>query len=240
MFSKRNKITKVDDKLKHIAFIMDGNGRWAQKRLAPRSLGHKYGASAFKRVVRYCFELGIKIVTTYAFSTENWSRPKSEVDSIIQLLHEYTAEVIEDGRIRIRFIGERKNLSRELLDVIENAEEVTKDREYQLNIAFNYGGRSEIVNACNRLIAEGKTEVTENDVSNNLYTSGLPDSDLIIRTAGEIRMSNFLLWQLAYSEFYFTDVLWPDFDKKHLLTAIESFYKRERRYGGINKVKEKK
>ena len=240
MFSKRNKITKVDDKLKHIAFIMDGNGRWAQKRLAPRSLGHKYGASAFKRVVRYCFELGIKIVTTYAFSTENWSRPKSEVDSIIQLLHEYTAEVIEDGRIRIRFIGERKNLSRELLDVIENAEEVTKDREYQLNIAFNYGGRSEIVNACNRLIAEGKTEVTENDVSNNLYTSGLPDPDLIIRTAGEIRMSNFLLWQLAYSEFYFTDVLWPDFDKKHLLTAIESFYKRERRYGGINKVKEKK
>ena len=240
MFSKRNKITKVDDKLKHIAFIMDGNGRWAQKRLAPRSLGHKYGASAFKRVVKYCFELGIKIVTTYAFSTENWSRPKSEVDSIIQLLHEYTAEVIEDGRIRIRFIGERKNLSRELLDVIENAEEVTKDREYQLNIAFNYGGRSEIVNACNRLIAEGKTEVTENDVSNNLYTSGLPDPDLIIRTAGEIRMSNFLLWQLAYSEFYFTDVLWPDFDKKHLLTAIESFYKRERRYGGINKVKEKK
>ena len=240
MFSKRNKITKVDDKLKHIAFILDGNGRWAQKRLAPRSLGHKYGASAFKRVVKYCFELGIKIVTTYAFSTENWSRPKSEVDSIIQLLHEYTKEVIEDGRIRIRFIGERKNLSKELVDVIENAENVTKDREYQLNIAFNYGGRSEIVNACNRLIAEGKTEVTENDITNSVYTSGLPDPDLIIRTAGEIRMSNFLLWQLAYSEFYFTDVLWPDFDKKHLLMAMDSFYKRERRYGGINKGKEKK
>ena len=156
---------------------------------------------------------------------------------IIQLLHDYTAEVIEDGRIRIRFIGERKNLSSELVDVMNNAEEITKDREYQLNIAFNYGGRSEIVNACNRLISQGKKEVTENDISNNLYTSGLPDPDLIIRTAGEVRMSNFLLWQLAYSEFYFTDVLWPDFDKKHLLMAIDSFYKRERRYGGINKEK---
>lgn len=240
MLSKKNKITRVDDRLKHIAFIMDGNGRWAQKRLAPRSLGHKYGASAFKRIVKYCYELGIKTVTTYAFSTENWSRPKNEVDSIIQLLHDYTAEVIEDGRIRIRFIGERKNLSSELVDVMNNAEEQTKDREYQLNIAFNYGGRSEIVNACNRLIEEGKKNITEEDISNNLYTSGLPDPDLIVRTAGEIRMSNFLLWQLAYSEFYFTDVLWPDFDKKHLLMAIESFYKRERRYGGLNKTKEKK
>ena len=240
MLSKRNKITKVDDRLKRIAFIMDGNGRWAQKRLAPRSLGHKYGASAFKRIVKYCYELGIKTVTTYAFSTEHWSRPKSEVDSIIQLLHDYTAEVIEDGRIRIRFIGERANLSSELVEVMNNAEEKTKDREYQLNIAFNYGGRSEIVNACNRLISQGKESVTEDDISNNLYTSGLPDPDLIVRTAGEVRMSNFLLWQLAYSEFYFTDVLWPDFDKKHLLMAIESFYKRERRYGGLNKTKEKK
>ena len=233
MLSKRNKITKVDDRLKHIAFIMDGNGRWAQKRLAPRSLGHKYGASAFKRIVKYCYELGIKTVTTYAFSTENWSRPKSEVDSIIQLLHDYTSEVIEDGRIRIRFIGERANLSSELVEVMNNAEEKTKDREYQLNIAFNYGGRSEIVNACNRLISQGKESVTEDDISNNLYTSGLPDPDLIVRTAGEVRMSNILLWQLAYSEFYFTDVLWPDFKPRHLEKAIEEYNRRNRRFGGV-------
>ena len=231
MLSKKNKITRVDDRLKHIAFIMDGNGRWAQKRLAPRSLGHKYGASAFKQIVKYCYELGIKTVTTYAFSTENWSRPKNEVDSIIQLLHDYTAEVIEDGRIRIRFIGERKNLSSELVDVMNNAEEQTKDREYQLNIAFNYGGRSEIVNACNRLIEEGKKNITEEDISNNLYTKGQPDPDLLIRTSGEIRLSNFLPWQLVYTEFLFIDKNWPDFTEEDLDNAIIEFQKRTRKFG---------
>ncbi|MBR2944509.1 MAG: di-trans,poly-cis-decaprenylcistransferase [Clostridia bacterium] len=240
MLSKNNKITKVDDRLKHIAFIMDGNGRWAKKRLLPRQVGHKYGAKAFKDIVKYCFELGIKTVTTYAFSTENWSRPQAEIDSIIQLLRDYNTEIIEDGHARIIYIGDKSNLPNDLATVMIEGEEKTKDRDFLLNIAFNYGGRSEIVNAFNKLIKEGKDSITEEDISNSLYTSGVPDPDLIIRTAGEYRLSNFLLWQCAYSELYFTNVLWPDFGRKQLDAAIKDFYNRDRRYGGLNKNEEKK
>ena len=234
MFFRKEKISIVDDRLKHIAFIMDGNGRWAKKRMLPRPVGHVNGAATFKKVVRYCFEMGIKVVTVYAFSTENWKRPKEEIDAIIKLLKEYIIDGINDGNVKINFIGDKSSLPKELVDLLVDAEEKTKEKTKILNIAFNYGGRNEIVNACNRLIKEGKTEITEDDISNSVYTASLPDPDLIVRTAGEYRLSNFLLWQSAYSEFYFTDVYWPDFDKKQLDLAIKSFYNRKRRFGGLD------
>lgn len=235
MFFRKKKISVVDERLKHIAFIMDGNGRWAKKRMLPRSVGHVNGAATFKKVVRYCFEMGIKVVTVYAFSTENWKRPKEEIDAIIKLLKDYIIDGINDGNVKINFIGDKNSLPKELSDLLVDAEEKTKEKTKILNIAFNYGGRNEIVNACNKLINEGKTKITEDDISNNVYTASLPDPDLIVRTAGEYRLSNFLLWQSAYSEFYFTDVYWPDFDKKQLDLAIESFYNRKRRFGGLDK-----
>lgn len=234
MFFRKEKISIVDDRLKHIAFIMDGNGRWAKKRMLPRAVGHVNGAATFKKVVRYCFEMGIKVVTVYAFSTENWKRPKEEIDAIIKLLKEYIIDGINDGNVKINFIGDKSSLPKELVDLLVDAEEKTKEKTKILNIAFNYGGRNEIVNACNKLIKEGKTEITEDDISNSVYTASLPDPDLIVRTAGEYRLSNFLLWQSAYSEFYFTDVYWPDFDKKQLDLAIKSFYNRKRRFGGLD------
>ncbi|MBQ8545822.1 MAG: di-trans,poly-cis-decaprenylcistransferase [Clostridia bacterium] len=238
MFSKKQKNVIIDDRLKHIAFIMDGNGRWAKKRLLPRMVGHKYGAQNFKNIVKYCFEMGIESVTTYAFSTENWSRPQAEIDSIINLLKEYIEVVKQEEKVRIIFIGDKSNLPSDLARIMIEAEEITMGREKKLYIAFNYGGRAEIVNACNSLIAEGKTKVTESDISSHMYTAEAPDPDLIIRTAGEYRISNFLLWQCAYSEFYFAEVFWPDFDKKELMKAIENFYTRKRRFGGLNKDEE--
>ena len=235
MLLKNNKIVQVDDKLKHIAFIMDGNGRWAKKRLLPRFVGHKFGAEAFEKIVKACFDLGIKTVTTYAFSTENWSRPKEEVDAIMQLLCNYNEKVIKDGRISIRYVGDKTNLPADLVGIMAEGEEKTKGKDFLLNIAFNYGGRNEIVYACNKLIEQGKTNITEKDINDNLYTKGSTDPDLIIRTANEYRLSNFLLWQCAYSEFYFTDVLWPDFNKKELDKAIKNFYGRKRRFGGLDK-----
>ncbi len=237
---KKKKDFKVDDRLKHIAFIMDGNGRWAKKRMLPRMVGHKYGAQNFKKVVTYCFEMGIKTVTAYAFSTENWSRPQAEIDSIINLLKEYIEVVKKEEDVRVIFIGDKKALPENLSSLMIEAEEETKHKSLLLYIAFNYGGRAEIVNACNSLIREGKTEITEDDISAFVYTSEAPDPDLIVRTAGEYRISNFLLWQAAYSEFYFADVYWPDFNKKQLIKAIENFYTRKRRFGGLNKDEETK
>ena len=221
MPSKNKKDFKVDERLKHIAFIMDGNGRWAKKRLMPRMVGHKYGAQNFKKVVTNCFEMGIKTVTAYAFSTENWSRPQAEIDSIINLLKEYIEIVKKEDDVRVVFIGDKTTLPQNLSSLMIEAEE-------------------EIVNACNKLIKEGRTQITESDISSCIYTSEAPDPDLIVRTAGEYRISNFLLWQSAYSEFYFTDVYWPDFDKKQLIKAIENFYTRKRRFGGLNKDEETK
>ena len=231
--AKKKEEIQIDSRLKHIAFIMDGNGRWANKRLLPRQVGHKYGVEAFERTVNDCFELGIKIVTVYAFSTENWSRPKEEVDAILNLLEKYIKRLEKYENVRVIFLGSKEpfpeNLKKDMLLV----EERTKDKEFILNVALNYGGRAELVNAVNELIKEGKSEVTEADINDHLYTKDSFDPDLIVRTANEYRISNFLLWQCAYSEFYFTDVLWPDFDKKELIKAIKSFYGRKRRFGGI-------
>ena len=233
LFNKKLNIPTVDNRLSHIAFIMDGNGRWAKKRSLPRKAGHKQGAVAFENVVRECNKLGIKTVTVYAFSTENWKRPKEEVDAIINLLNNYIDRVDLNDDIRFIFLGDKSVLNDELRSKIEKLEEDTKSRSNVLNIAFNYGGRAEIVHAFNELAKEGKESVTEDDISSHLYTKDSSDPDLIVRTANECRISNFLLWQCAYSEFYFTDVLWPDFDKNELYKAIESFYSRKRNFGGI-------
>jgi undecaprenyl diphosphate synthase len=226
----------VDERLKHIAFIMDGNGRWAKKRGLPRSVGHKYGAKAFRNVVEYCGKIGIKHVTVYAFSTENWGRPQGEIDSIIDLLDKYIdecAQNMEKYDVRLRFVGDMTPFDDKLKAKIKNVEEMTKDKSLRLDVALNYGGRAEIVNACNRLIAEGKSNISEDDIARALYTAGAPDPDLIVRTAGEMRLSNFLMWQSAYSEFYFTDTLWPDMSPRDVDLAVEEFYKRKRRFGKV-------
>ena len=233
MLFKKEKNSKVDSRLSHIAFIMDGNGRWAKKRGLPRKVGHKFGAEAFENTVRNCHKLGIKTVTVYAFSTENWSRPKDEVDAIIGLMEKYIEEAKKYEDIKIVFLGDKSALPENLYNSIIDLEDRTKHYDNTLNIAFNYGGRAEIVHACNELIREGKENVTEEDISNHLYTKASPDPDLIVRTANEYRLSNFLLWQCAYAELYISKVLWPDFNMKELQRAINSFYKRNRRFGGL-------
>lgn len=237
---------EIDDQLKelvfsshleHIAFIMDGNGRWALKRGKPREFGHVKGAETFKNVIRWCATSGIKNITVYAFSTENWSRPEKEVKKIISLLKTYIKTAKKESnlnQVKFRFIGNLKVLDAEMVKKCKDLEKMTEiyDRS-TVNIAFNYGSRNEITTAINEMISEGYKNVTEEDVTNHLFTSNCPDPDLIIRTAGEYRLSNFLLWQSAYSELYFTDCLWPDFSKSDLLKAIESFSNRKRKYGKI-------
>lgn len=213
---------------------MDGNGRWAKKRGMPREYGHKYGVEAFKRMVEACNKIGVKYVTVYAFSTENWKRPKKEVDAIMNLLDEYLGQDCPQS-ISVRVIGDISALDKKLQDKITDIQNKTANRENILNIAINYGSRAEIVNACNTLIKEGKTNITEDDIISKLYTYDCPDPDLIIRTGGDIRISNFLLWQAAYSEFYFTNTLWPDMTEEDLILAVESFNSRKRRYGGLDK-----
>ena len=227
---------KVDERLQHIAFIMDGNGRWAERRGMPRRFGHRYGAEAFKRVVRYCGDIGIKYVTVYAFSTENWSRPDKEVQSIMKLLDKYLDECEKSAKeynIRMKFIGDLSKLDSSLAEKAKKLEETSNDNRLTLCLAINYGGKDEIVNACNKLIASGKTDITADDIASGLYTAGVPDPDLIVRTAGEMRLSNFLMWQSAYSEFYFTDTLWPDMTEEDIDKAVDAFYNRQRRYGKV-------
>ncbi len=219
----------------HLGIIMDGNGRWAKKRGLPRTAGHKEGAETFRTISKECAELGIKYVTFYAFSTENWKRPKEEVDAIMRLFKEYLLEAKRDfvkaGNNKIVFIGERKGISDELNALMDEAEAETADHTgTTIYLAVNYGGRQEIVSAVNKLISEGKTEITEEDISSKLYT--VPECDMIIRPSGEERLSNFLLWQAAYSEFWYSDVLWPDFGKEELYSALREFEKRNRRFGG--------
>ena len=222
--------------IRHIAFIMDGNGRWAKARGMTRDAGHRAGVEAFTNVVRYCGDLGIPVVTVYAFSTENWKRPKREVELLMGLLCKYIEEkgdeIARDG-VRFRVIGDKSALGPKLNALIDRLEKRTENNPRLLNIALNYGGRDEIVHAVNRLISEGKTSVTADDISGAVYTYDCPDPDLIVRTSGEIRLSNFLLWQCAYSEFYFTDTLWPDMSPEHVDAAIAEYGKRRRRYGGI-------
>lgn len=219
---------------KHLGIIMDGNGRWAKKRGLPRTAGHKAGAEVFRSISKQCARLGIEYVTFYAFSTENWKRPKEEVDALMLLFKNYLleakADVTQAGDIRLKFIGQRDGISKELLNLMDEAEQETENNTgTTVYVAVNYGGRQEIVSAVNELIAQGKTEISENDISNNLYTT--PECDLIIRPSGEQRLSNFLLWQAAYSEFWYSDVLWPDFSSDDLIAALREFEKRNRRFG---------
>lgn len=227
----------LDDRLKHIAIIMDGNGRWAKKRGLPREIGHSYGADAFRRIIQYCAEIGLKALTVYAFSTENWKRPQKEIDSIMSLLTRYLGECeknIDKYNFSLHFIGDVSFFDKKIRDKIEELEEKSKNNKFVLNIAFNYGGRNEIIYAANKLL-DKNIEITEQSLSEVLYTAHCTDPDLIIRTGGDFRISNFLLWQAAYSELYFTDVLWPDFGKEELDLAIENFYSRKRRFGGLDK-----
>lgn len=219
----------------HLGIIMDGNGRWAKKRGLPRTAGHKVGADVFKKISKECGRLGIKYVTFYAFSTENWKRPKEEVNTLMSLFKSYLLEAKADmeqaGNLRIKFIGEKEGISQDLLELMQEAEEATSSHTgTTIYLAVNYGGRQEIVSAVNHLIAQGKTKIDESDISDNIYTC--PDCDLIIRPSGEQRLSNFLLWQAAYSEFWYSDVLWPDFTENDLYDALKDFENRNRRFGG--------
>lgn len=239
MFGIRKKTKEkrmADERLQHIAFIMDGNGRWAKKKGMPREYGHKKGAETMKNIVRYCGDLNINCVTVYAFSTENWKRPENEVNAIMELLGQYIDylyTVMEKDNIQIHFLGDKSRFTPELRERLEKAEADSAKYKRILNVALNYGGRDEIIHAVNSLIACGRTNITEEDIEANLYTAHCPAPDLIVRTAGEIRTSNFLMWQGAYSELYFTDVLWPDFSEADVDKAVEEFYRRTRRFGAV-------
>ena len=216
----------VDDRLKHIAFIMDGNGRWAQAKGMPREFGHKKGAEVFKDLVEYCGDIGIKHVTVYAFSTENWKRPQREIDAIMELLLKYLGEAedeLSQKNFRIVFLGDKSVFSDTMRDRMQYVESLASHRERILNIALNYGSHDEIVHAVNKLIAAGKTTVTEADIDSSLYTCQSPYPDLIVRTGGDLRLSNFLLWQAEYAELYFTDTLWPDMTHDDVDLAVSEF-----------------
>ncbi len=222
---------------KHIAIIMDGNGRWAKSRRLPRLAGHRAGADAVKRTIEAAQQAGIKFLTLYAFSTENWTRPQDEIDGLMDLLCKtldtYTSEA-QKKNYRLLVSGSRKKLSPIVLEKIDKAvQSTTKNTGLTVNLALNYGARQEIVHAVNALLAQDKKEISMDDISANLYQPQVPDPELIIRTSGEERLSNFLLWQAAYSEFYFTPVLWPDFNEQELKKALDAYAQRTRRFGGI-------
>lgn len=221
---------------KHIAIIMDGNGRWAEKRGLARNFGHMEGAKALRRTVEYLGEIGVEYLTVYAFSTENWNRPENEVNALMNLFLKYIKNeeksLMKNG-IKFYVSGSMEKVSDELLKGIKNIEEKTKNNKNMiLNIAFNYGGRKEIIDAVNKIIESREKNITEEKFKKYLYND-FPDPDLVIRSGGENRISNFLLWQIAYSEIYVTDVLWPDFTSKDLDKAIEEYSNRNRRFGGI-------
>lgn len=221
---------------------MDGNGRWAKKKNLPRMAGHVAGSKNFKTIARYCNKIGVKYLTVYAFSTENWKRPKEEVENIMNLLREYLKDVesFKNENIKLLFIGNREPLDEDIKKLMLNAENCSKNATgLTVNIAINYGGRDEIVNATKQIAEKYKkseiniNDITEDMLSCNMYTKNQPDPDFIIRPSGEERLSNFLVWQSAYSEFWFSNVLWPDFKPKHLEMAIEEYNHRNRRFGGI-------
>lgn len=228
---------------KHIGIIMDGNGRWAKKRGLPRKAGHSAGAKVFRKITRYCSDIGIKYLTVYAFSTENWKRPEDEVNALMNLFKSYLNEALEDFKddsIVVRFIGDKSPFSDDLRELMIENEESSKNRDGMvLNIAMNYGSRDEIVRAVKNISADVKNgDITEDDIneqliSNYLYTANQPDPDLIIRPSGEYRISNFLLWQSAYTEFVIMNKLWPDFNESDLDSAIKMYLQRNRRYGGV-------
>ena len=227
---------------KHIAIIMDGNGRWAKARGLPKVMGHAQGVEVAKRTVKSCIKIGVKHLTLYAFSTENWSRPDHEIKALFKLLEDFIDKefkLFHDNKIKFHIIGERERMQKDFLAKMENTERDTRDYDaLTLNIALSYGGRQEILNAVKILAEDAKnakispSEIDEKIFSSKLYTAGQPDPDLLIRTSGEMRISNFLLWQISYAELYVTEKLWPDFDEKELNKAIEEYNKRERRFGG--------
>ena len=223
----------------HISIIMDGNGRWARARHRPRVFGHTQGVKTVRRVVEGASEIGVKCLTLYSFSTENWTRPKAEITALFNLLREYVESdlaTLNRRNVRVRILGSRKGLSDDLLTLIARVEETTKNNTaFNLNIAFNYGGRDEMLRAAAKASAAGfdLSTMAESEFANFLDTAGLPDVDLVIRTSGEKRISNFLLWQAAYAEFVFTNVLWPDFELTDLQAAISDFNLRDRRFGNL-------
>ncbi len=235
-YTKTSEIVK-ETGLKHIAVIMDGNRRWAKEKNLPSAMGHKKGVESLKATLRTCNDFGIKYLTVYAFSTENWNRKKEEVDFLMELLAitltNELAEMHSEGVV-ISFIGDTTKLSDKLQKILKNSVETTKNNTgVHLQIAFNYGARDEIVHAVKSIVAQGVNpeDITEDLISENLYTKGMPDPDLLIRTGGEMRISNYLLWQIAYSEIYITKQYWPEFNKDSLVAAIDEFHNRQRRFG---------
>ena len=231
---------------RHVGIIMDGNGRWAQQRGLPRYKGHIEGAQTFRKIGEFAGNLGIECLTFYAFSTENWKRPPEEVAAIMDLFREYLRELDErkaeneEKGIKVNFIGDRTGIPKDILKMMGYSERITRKKDHViLNIAINYGGRQEILHSVQEIAKEvekGKlkaSEITEDMISEHLYTGGLPDPDLIIRPSGEYRLSNFLLWQSAYSEFWYSDILWPDFTEEDFTAALREFEKRNRRFGGV-------
>ena len=230
-------IPEADGRLRSVGIIMDGNGRWAKARGLSRSEGHKAGAKVIREVIETMRDLGVHHLTLYAFSTENWKRPKEEVDGIMNLIYGYLhkiKEIKEEYDLSVRFIGDKSPLPEKLRKRCIEIEAMSENRSHILNIALNYGGRDEIVRAVNEAIKEGCNPVTEADISRHLYTADSPDPDLIIRTGGDLRISNFMIWQSAYSELYVTDTLWPDFGRESVIEAARAFYQRKRRFGGLN------
>lgn len=243
LFNKKAEKEKLPEILpQHIGFIMDGNGRWAKRRGMPRSFGHREGAKNFKKIVRYCKDIGIKNISFYAFSTENWKRPKEEIDVIMELFREYIVDVRNflTENTRMIFLGDKSAFDEDLQEKMIKLEEDTKDyTEMNLMMAVNYGGRDEIAYAARQLAQKVKNgelkpeDITEDMIDGHLYTKGMPDVDLIIRPSGELRLSNYLIWQSAYAEYYFTDIMWPDFTSKELDKALIDFANRGRRFGGV-------
>ncbi len=226
----------------HIAVIMDGNGRWANRRSLPRVAGHKAGIQPVRNSVETCARLGIDFLTLYAFSVENWKRPRHEVETLWRLLRIYMRSELPNlmrNNIRLSAIGRLSALPEMVQDELRDAVKATSGNTgLQVNLAINYGGRAELTDAINRMLKEGLTSIDENSVSDYLYTAGQPDPDLLIRTSGELRISNFLLWQIAYAEIYVTETLWPDFNRTELLRAILDYQKRDRRFGGLSPRRE--
>lgn len=241
----KNNLVEQEQLPQHIAIIMDGNGRWAKRKGLPRTFGHRAGVESLRHIVTTAVNMKLKVLTTYAFSTENWKRPKDEVSLLMRLFSEYLESEIDElhqKNVRIRFIGKVDELAVELQHKVEKAQTHTKNNTGLIfNLAVNYGGRAEIVRSVQMLgekIARGEIlpgDINEKSIMENLYTATLPDPDLIIRPSGDFRISNFLLWQSAYSEFWFTDIYWPDFKPEHLLQAIADYQRRERRFGGLKK-----
>lgn len=233
------KIESLETIPMHVAIIMDGNGRWAMARGLPRLAGHRAGTENLRRIIEACVEFGIKYLTIYAFSTENWGRPENEVQGLLRILEDVIDRELDELHkegVKLCHIGRLDKINPKIKQKVLDAIELTKDNDrLVLNVAFNYGGRDEIVHAIQQMIADGveQDSITDETVSNYLYTAGVPDPDLVIRTSGELRISNFLIWQAAYAEWYFTPVYWPDFNRDELISALIEFNQRERRYGRV-------